>query len=267
MLQANGTKIYLCVTINCVNFLLIQICDYDGNILARVNCPTTRPYCSFNHGQCISTPPKECSPFVNTDVAKKSDLCPFSGFFPHPLHCNRFHYCTSELLAIPYVCPYYYIYDPVSHLCRLYRNSQDCPMLDCYRFPNQFVSYKLDRSLYVFCNVDMHGNLRLLLYQCSSETVFNAEKQGCEFGCVDGEGRFEYPGDQTKYYLCLMTNYGEIVPFVMSCNEGSRFESGKCKIEEHNQTVTTEPSTSNTLQHAIAFVPITIPMMKNNSNT
>lgn len=204
---------------------------------------------------------------MNFSSEKKSELCPSSGFFPHPLHCNKFQLCTLELQAIPYVCPHYYIYDPVSHLCRLYRNSQDCPILDCHRFPNRFVSYALDRTLYLFCNIDMDGNVRLLLYQCTGETVFNAEKQGCEFGCVEGEGRFEYPGDKSKFYLCLMTNYGEIVPFIMSCNAGSHFESGKCKLKELNLTVTTESSISNTMQHVIAFVPITVPMMKNYSNS
>lgn len=160
------------------------------------------------------------------------------------------------------------MFDPISHLCRAHRTSQDCPILNCYQFPNRFVSYTLDRSLYIFCNIDIHGNIRPLLYQCTSETVFNPTKQGCEFGCIEGEGRFEYPGDQSKYYLCLETVYGEIVPFVMSCDDGSRFENGKCKTQEQKQIEVPqmEASTSNTLQHAIAFVPITVPMMQNYSS-
>uniref|UniRef100_A0A336M517 CSON010820 protein n=1 Tax=Culicoides sonorensis TaxID=179676 RepID=A0A336M517_CULSO len=244
------------------------VCDYDGNILSRVNCPTTLPYCSAKTGQCISTPSNECLPMISSITMKKSDLCPSTGFFPDPLNCNKFNYCTNEMKAIPYVCPYYYVYDPVSHLCRLHKSSEDCPIINCNQFPNRFVSYPLDRTLFTFCNMDINGNIRALLYQCTSETIFNPIKEHCEFVCGAGEGRFEYPSDKSKFYLCVMSSFGEIVPFVMSCDDGSRFEDGKCTINERNLTevITEVPVSTTTMGHAIAFVPIKVPLTQNASN-
>lgn len=184
------------------------ICDYERHILARRKCPAWMPYCSA--GQCSTQPAQECT-HIGEVVGneKKSELCPAAGFFPDPSHCNRFHLCDSTLRAIPYVCPRFYVYDPLTSLCKLHKQPSDCPVLNCHLHVNRFTTYPLDRSLYTFCAY-FEGKLQLSLHQCANEMLFDESSQNCVFGCIEGEGRFAHSDDKSKYYLCLRNQMNQV---------------------------------------------------------
>lgn len=215
----------------------------------------------------MEIPSKNCPSIFQGNNNKKSDLCPGPGFYPDPTNCNRYNYCDHEKRAISYICPHHYIYDPTTALCKLHRTINDCHIIDCMKFPNQFVVYPLDRTLYIFCNADIHGQTRALLYQCTGETIFNPLKKDCDFACIEGEGRFEYPGDNQKYYYCVRTIYGTILPFVMRCGSDLKFLNGRCSVavnaEVKIETTTNATTTETTLGHAIAYVPINVTIPNN----
>lgn len=194
--------------INFCCFVSVQVCDYERHVLARIKCPMSLPYCV--EGQCGSQPSKQCSEIpIVPEPGKRSELCPAAGFYPDPTQCNRFNLCDAKLRAIPYMCPEYYVYDPLTNLCKTFTQNHDCPVLDCQLYINRFASYPLDRSLYAFCGIS-DGRPIVSLYQCPSETFFDPETQSCVFGCIEGEGKFAHPEDRSKYYLCLRNQLNQV---------------------------------------------------------
>lgn len=181
-------------------------------MLARIKCPPWVPYCS--EGRCSTQPPKDCgsSPELSA-IPKRSELCPATGYFPNPIQCNQYHLCDSELRALPYMCPELYVYDPLTNLCKFFRQSSDCPVLDCQKHLNRFTAYPLEASLYTFCTY-FEGRLHLSLHQCPSEMVFDPSSQTCVYGCMGGEGKFAHPQDRNKYFLCLRNQLGQVLYFL-----------------------------------------------------
>lgn len=174
------------------------------------------PYCSAG-GQCSTQPSQECTVMTSTGggIEKKSELCPTAGFFPDPTLCNRFQLCDSMLRATSYLCPQFYVYDPLTNLCKLHRQPRDCPALNCQQHINRFTAYPLDRSLYTFCAY-YEGKLQLSLHQCTNEMVFDEGSQSCVFGCLEGEGRFAHPDDKSKYFLCLRNQFDQVSSCLIS---------------------------------------------------
>lgn len=175
-------------------------------MVARVTCPLSLPYC--NQGVCGNEPSSECEPILGV-TEKRSDLCPGTGFYPDPRHCSHFNYCTEEFKAISHICPQLYAYDPVTGMCKFHQKAEDCPFIDCQSHGNRFVTYPLDRTVYSFCALTKDEE-KFLLYQCPENMIFSEELQQCVFDCLQGEGKFEYPGNERKFFLCLKDSFGKV---------------------------------------------------------
>lgn len=103
------------------------------------------------------------------------------------------------------------------------------------RFPNPS-----DCSAYYLCAYDFSGKLFLTYMTCPGNLVFNPHSQFCtspdKYNCVpttttpiptpnecESEGNFPYPGDCTKYYMCISVSPGNFLKVDMTCPEPTFF--------------------------------------------
>ncbi|XP_055590929.1 uncharacterized protein LOC129743010 [Uranotaenia lowii] len=208
-IQADCEKGQRQACVDCSSFVL---CSASGNPVAgsQKRCDEidkSRPYCKENSGICTDEPCK----------GEPSELCPEEGIFPQPTNCRQYIYCNKDKEALILNCNSNWVYNHTSGDCVPPRIPADCFQINCVAGKNRYWAYTPDPKIYFYCAPD--GPMTL---QCPGEhDGFNDKLIRCEFLCPR-EGRFEYPGDHTKYYSCQKSG-GKLTATVVQCPDGLIF--------------------------------------------
>lgn len=198
----------------------------DGKKVACGNMDHTKPYCNPITKTCQTE---------NTCGAPDM-MCPYKGFFPEPMLCNHFQFCSDAgVKSTSYECPLGHRWDALKQLCCQTEICTNFSMFNglCKENIFQFVQHPQLPYLYMFCDGDNY------LEACKSpwEQLVDLEKGVCQFVCP-------YPGffpdytNEKKYWNCVTEN-DTTVAYSMDCAEGTTFQTEFCmpSVETESEEV------------------------------
>lgn len=214
------------------------------------DCGGDVPYCieeNLGEATCAASRPTNCS-----STEESSDFeCLAIGFFPDPLDCKTYYQCYDEgggnLASDELKCDDFYVFDPSApnnDYCRFTRN-RFCVQVNCKgSVQNILLNYpffpRRNGEIVATCRV----NKKPLVTHCKAG--FHANLKSLPVDCLltcTRPSKFEFPGDETKYYDCVFT--GRVFEGkIKSCYRNYFFNNVK-KQCEWRPTQPTEPSTEN----------------------
>jgi Chitin binding Peritrophin-A domain len=103
-------------------------------------------------------------------------------------------------------CPQNWVYNAGLKGCQPRTQARDCVQANCGGQANNFVPYPADSSLYVFCG----GGANNALLQCPTGETFDPLLRSCGAQICTAEGLLSYPGDASKYYVCVSDGNGGV---------------------------------------------------------
>lgn len=208
--------------------------------LTQTTCATNnpdKPYCNKGATSCSATP-LESDETCKTAV-KSSFICTDTGYFPDPKNCSRYIYCEEDSTAIPYTCPYYYVYNSKSNNCKLYTRASDCPTLSCAYvtpFPG-YVLYAPQPSFYGLCVNATHVPI---MFRCNDvdNEAYSISAGECQYQCK-ADGNYPDITNCAKYIQCYRYGYTAIADH-KDCPPGTIFDAvkGNCKPGKCEETIT-----------------------------
>lgn len=182
----------------------------------NLGCAGELPYCSSGSdgaATCVAERPKSCAP-------KSSDfICLAEGVFPDPTNCQNYINCVAyagdNFYADVYQCDELYVFDPsapVGYNCRLEMvASPGCVRVDCSKTPLKnivltYPDFPVSKGEIVATCL---GEKMPLVTRCPAGFRANLAMLPpvCNIVC-SAAGVYEYPGDVTQYYECVLTPSG-----------------------------------------------------------
>lgn len=196
--------------------------------LSLISCPSSLPYC--NAGICGDKPSSSATCTVPTPTFK----CTGVGYFPDPVDCKKFYYCSAESTTTwklrTYTCPTGFAFSTAKNNCQ--KTIAACQTFTCTK-ANQMVVYKQNPAYYGFCTGTSVAT-SMPVFKCPDTTsmAYNVKTYGCEYQCK-AEGYFTDSLDESKYYFC----YREATVYKYiheACPEGYLFRDSQCKAKTQN---------------------------------
>lgn len=182
-----------------------------------MECGGDLPYCrneTFGDATCSATKSSSCPPPPSTFV------CLAEGVFPNPLDCQSYINCVAyngdNFFTDVYACDDLYAFDPNAPLgyhCRLIHSVTDhiCVTVDCKNTPakNIVMSYPDFPASKGEIVATCRGDKMPLVTRCPAGFRANLTPipAQCNIACTE-KGIFEYPGDVTRFYECILTDSG-----------------------------------------------------------
>lgn len=206
-----------------------------GSELQKVECSGATPFCQKGANAC-STTAEACG-----EVSQETFKCSAAGFFPNINDCSSYYQCAAKNGAVQrYQCPAGFNYFPELKNCK---RSAACFKIDCTVKANldaQYVIYRPDPTIYVFCTKDALGVASSHVIKCKPEGYsFVLASKVCEFVCLK-EGRVADVNEKTMFYECY--RYGTGYKYIhQTCLTGNVYSAteGFC-IEEEAPVTTVE---------------------------
>ncbi|XP_052861154.1 uncharacterized protein LOC128268168 [Anopheles cruzii] len=203
----------------CGSCTSVMVCSYGKENVGGYECSsvdTSRPYCT---GKGV------CSVTVNAACETESELCPAGNLaYPDPANCSEAVFCDASKKTVKMSSPTSnYVFNFTAQSWSLKKTAADCFQVNCNAAGqlNKWYAYKPDPRLSIFC-----GTSGPMIFECGENEVFVEGKKACEFACSKS-GNFAYPGDTSRYYMCLPTATGGFQLFEQSCLPGLEFDDTK----------------------------------------
>lgn len=219
--------------LHCMDCFTMKLCNFAAASMTNVTCPKETPYC--DSGICVANAPAE-----NCKTPPTTFKCGGSGYYPDPVDCTKYHYCTKETgdayTANTYHCPKGFIYNLVLNNC--IRSAAVCKPFNCKA--NQMVSHSQYKSFYGYCKSDVPTS-DMTVFKCDDtfNMVFNEKTLKCDYQCK-AEGYFADSSDPAKFYFCFRD--GTVFKYTReTCPKDLVFTNGSCgggnQIEKDIQTI------------------------------
>lgn len=189
-------------------------------IIARtcVNINPFTPYCV--KGKCSASPDMEDPNCVTAFT------CTWSGYFPDPTDCTKYHVCEKAgKESVLFQCPHNYVYDSALNLCTS-RSQLGCNTVDCTGVVDHMVLYGGNPAYYAFCKSGLQAEI--FMFRCVDvvSEVFDVNWGRCVYNCQK-EGNHVDRTNCYGYITCSFDN-GQWVSTKQTCPPGNYFRKNKC---------------------------------------